>query len=76
MPADDVPSMGFIVMGHRVSRDHAWEKSAGDLQGVQRLLFLRMSSRGRLYVEWALDQGFIPPWSITEMKPEPTPVES
>lgn len=75
VPADDVPSMGFIVMGHRVSRDHAWERSAVELQGVQRVLFLRMSSRGRLYVEWALDQGFTPPLVVTDMRPEPIPVQ-
>lgn len=61
VPAEEEPSLGFVVMGHRVPRDYAWQRSREDLQGVQRVLFLRVSSRGTLYIEWASDQGFPPP---------------
>ncbi|HWC15355.1 MAG TPA: hypothetical protein VG929_12305 [Actinomycetota bacterium] len=61
VPADDDPSLGFIVRGHGVARDEAWERSRAELHGTQRVLFMRMSSRGRPYIDWALDQGFVPP---------------
>ncbi len=60
VPVDEAPSLGFVVMGHRVSREHAWERLREELQGVQRVLFLRVSTRNTLYIEWASDQGFSP----------------
>lgn len=61
VPADDMPSLGFVVRGHAVSRDEAWRRSQAELHGAQRVLFLRASSRGSLYIDWALEQAFIPP---------------
>jgi hypothetical protein len=65
---DEAPSIGFVVMGHRVARERAWERSRGEMQDVQRVVFLRVSTRGTLYIDWALDQG-IPPVTATALDP-------